>query len=315
MNDMVLVTGGAGFIGSHLVQSLLDCGYDVQVIDDLSTGRRDNLPSDVPLFEVDIRDAEGLERIFEETRFSQIFHLAAHIDVLESMKQPAEDASVNVVGTLNLLEQAIKHGVPRIINVSSYCAYGSPDHVPVTEDDPVRPLSFYGLSKLYAEQALMMAEGIEVVSFRGGNIYGPGQRVSGGGDGGLIPILFRSIIRRESPVLRGFGKSVRDYTYIDDACTCIRGGIGAPPGIYNIGTGKGTTGQEVWDIVSGICRERGYEIPSPDYRELSPGEIRQMVVSSEKARAAIGWVPKVDIRQGITASSDYYLSSMVMKDA
>src|SRR3954453_15059589 len=217
-----IVTGGAGFIGSNLGDALVERGDDVTVVDDLSTGRRENLEGALPrgtrLVEADIRDPEALRAIFADVRPEAAFHLAAQIDVRKSVADPAFDAAINVGGTINVLAAAHEAGVPRVVNTSSGGAiYGEAQTIPAPEDHPVAPEAPYGLSKFCAEHYCAIYQrmhGISTVSLRYGNVFGPRQDPLG--EAGVIAIFCGKLIDGEQPVIFGDGRQTRDYVYISD---------------------------------------------------------------------------------------------------
>jgi UDP-glucose 4-epimerase len=298
-----LVTGGAGFIGSNLVDALLDRGDEVTVVDDVSTGRRENLAPALErgaeLVEADIRDARAMLELFERVRPEVVFHLAAQIDVRHSMADPAADARVNVEGTINVLNAASAAGVRRFVNSSTGGAiYGEGQIVPAPEDHPVAPIAPYGMSKFCAESYCSMfrrIHGLSTVSLRYGNVYGPRQDPLG--EAGVIAIFCGKLLDGGQPTVYGDGLQTRDYDYVGDvvaANLAAAGTEGAGP--YNVGTGRETTVLELVDTLGEIEGGRPFEAQHAPER---PGEVRRIAIDPSRARDELGWEPRVGLREGL----------------
>ena len=297
-----LVTGGAGFIGSHLVDALLDRGDHVVVVDDLSTGRRENLDDAVAkgavLVETDITDAAAVAKAFETGRPEVVFHLAAQIDVRKSVADPAHDARVNVEGTITVLSASRPAGVRRFVNTSTGGAiYGEGRIVPAPEDHPVAPEAPYGQSKYAAEgycDLFTRLHGLSTVSLRYGNVYGPRQDPLG--EAGVIAIFCGRLRARERPIVFGDGLQVRDYVYVDDVVASnLLAAEADVTGQLNIGTGVETT---VLDLVEALAPHASASF-EPDHQPERPGEVRRIALDASRARAELGWEARVGLAEGI----------------
>jgi UDP-glucose 4-epimerase len=299
-----LVTGGAGFIGSNLVDALLDRGDDVAVVDSLVTGKESNLTGALErgavLHRGDIRDADNLLELFERERPEVVFHLAAQIDVRVSMERPGDDARTNVEGTVNVLEAARRTGARRVVFSSTGGAmYGETDQVPTPETVEPLPMSGYGQSKYCAERYLGMFErvyGLSSISLRFGNVYGPRQDPHG--EAGVIAIFCGRYYEGGRPKVFGDGTQTRDYIYVGDLVDAIlAAGDGDASGAINIGTAEETTVLELIDAV----REAG-DADNPFEPEFAParlGELERSCLAVERARHVLGWEAQVDVRAGI----------------
>jgi len=247
----VLVTGGAGFIGSHVVDGLLDTGHEVAVIDDLSSGRRENLPEDVPLYVRDVR--EGCAEVFDEFRPEVLCHQAAQMAVRRSVREPDFDADVNVLGTIRLLENCLSYGVGKVLFASTGGAiYGEQQEFPAPEDHPLQPVSPYGVSKLSGEHYLYFYHaqyGLPYVSLRYANVYGPRQEPHG--EAGVVAIFCGNLAIGQESTINGSGEQTRDYVYVGDVARANVLALGgdAPSGAYNIGTGKETSVVELYGLL------------------------------------------------------------------
>jgi UDP-glucose 4-epimerase len=297
-----LVTGGAGFIGSNLVDALLERGDEVTVIDDLSTGRDENLSAAVDagarLVEGDVRDPEGMREIVEDVRPERIFHLAAQIDVRKSAAQPALDAQVNVVGTINMLEAARAGGVARFVNTSTGGAiYGEGQIIPAPEDHPAAPEAPYGMSKQAAEgycELFRRLYGLSTVSLRLGNVYGPRQDPLG--EAGVVAIFCGKLLEGGRATVFGNGLQTRDYIYVGDVVSAqLAAAESQAGGPFNIGHGVETT---VLDVVEALGKldDRGLEY---DHAPERPGEVHRIAVDPSRARKELGWEPRVGLDQGL----------------
>jgi UDP-glucose 4-epimerase len=297
-----LVTGGAGFIGSNLVDALLERGDEVVVIDDISTGKRENLDealaSGAELAELDIRDAESVSEVVGSARPDAIFHLAAQIDVRKSVADPAHDAAINVGGTVNVLRAAQEHAVARIVNTSTGGAiYGEGQVLPAPEDHPVAPEAPYGLSKFCAEQYCELfrrLHGLNTVSLRYGNVFGPRQDPLG--EAGVIAIFCGALLENRTPQIFGSGEQTRDYVYVGDVVDAnLRAAESAATGSINIGRGVQTS---VLDIVTALARHshNGFRA---DHAPPRPGEVQHIYLDTSRAREELGWEAKVDLDQGL----------------
>jgi UDP-glucose 4-epimerase len=300
-----LVTGGAGFIGSNIVDALLERGDEVTVLDDLSTGRRENLEGALAggaaLVEADIRDAAGVREIVANARPEAIFHLAAQIDVRKSVADPAFDARINVEGTINMLNAALEAGVRRFVNTSTGGAiYGEGQILPAPEDHPVAPLAPYGASKFCAETycgLFRRLHGLSTVSLRYGNVYGPRQDPLG--EAGVIAIFCGKLLEGGRPTIFGDGTQTRDYDYVGDVVAANLAAASADgAGPYNVGTGIETS---VLDLVS-VLRDIGGDGASsfePIFEPARPGEVQRIAIDPSRARDELGWQPKVAVREGL----------------
>ena len=302
-----LVTGGAGFIGSNLVDALLARGDEVTVVDDLSTGRRENLEqalaNGAALEEVDIRDADAVGDVVGRTKPDVIFHLAAQIDVRKSVADPAGDARINVEGTANVLSAAQKHGVPRLVNTSTGGAiYGEGRQLPAPEDHPVAPEAPYGLSKFCAEQyceIFTRMHGLSTVSLRYGNVYGPRQDPLG--EAGVIAIFCGKLLEGGKATIFGDGKQTRDYVYVDDVVEAnLRAAESDATGAINIGLGKE---KSVLDIVE-VLNEHAPDGFEPDHAPERPGEVQHIALDPSRAREELGWEAQVELEDGLKRTLD-----------
>jgi UDP-glucose 4-epimerase len=302
-----LVTGGAGFIGSNLVDALLARGDEVTVVDDLSTGKRENLEealeNGAALEQIDIRGADALGEVVGRRRPDVIFHLAAQIDVRKSVADPANDARINVEGTANLLSAAQAQGVPRFVNTSTGGAiYGEPNMLPAPEDHPVAPEAPYGLSKFCAEQYCELftrLHGLSTVSLRYGNVYGPRQDPLG--EAGVIAIFCGAALDGGKATIFGDGKQTRDYIYVDDVVQAnLRAAESEVGGPINVGLGKE---KSVLDIVA-ILNEHAQDGFRPEHAPERLGEVRHSALDPSRAREELGWEAKVELEEGLRLTLD-----------
>lgn len=311
----ILVTGGAGFIGSHVVDALLAAGHQVVVVDNLSTGKRQNLNPAARFYEMDILSPD-LATVFRREGIEVVNHHAAQIDVRRSVAAPGEDARVNIQGLLNLLENCVRHGVKGFIFASSGgVVYGEPEALPVKEGFPKGPLSPYGVSKLSSEYYLYYfarTHGLPYVALRYGNVYGPRQDPHG--EAGVVAIFGQKMLRGEVPVIYGDGEQLRDYVYVADVVRANllaleKLGNGMSPKLlghldaaaYNIGTGRGTSVNELFLLlkrVVGYAGEAAYHPPRA-------GELRKIYLDATKAARELGWKPQVDLEEGLQRTVAY----------
>jgi UDP-glucose 4-epimerase len=295
-----LVTGGAGFIGSHLVERLVCLGHEVMVIDNFSTGRRENLPRSIGVAEIDLRDGEHLRAFFLEGRPDVVFHLAAQMNVRRSLENPAFDAEVNILGSLHVFEAASRARVARVVFASSGGAvYGEGVRIPCREIDLPRPISPYGVAKLAGEHyGRYFSDGgsFKFVSLRLANVYGPRQDPAG--EAGVVSIFLEQMQEGRSPTLFGCGRQTRDFVFVEDVVQAfIQAGVG-PPGIYNIGTGSETSIRELFGYIKEITDFAGEAEEEP----AIPGEVARNALCIGQARSALGWSPAVRLEAGLQAT-------------
>ncbi len=294
-----LVTGGAGFIGSNLVDALAERGDAVEVLDDLSTGKRDNLSeSGAKLHEADLRDAERVAAIVAEAAPDVIFHLGAQIDVRRAVADPAFDAAVNVGGTINVLEAARRAGVGRVVNSSTGGAiYGDAASIPTAEDYPPAPMAPYGQSKHSAEGYCGLygrLHGLSTVSLRYANVYGPRQDPHG--EGGVVAIFCGKLVEGGTPLAFGDGLQTRDYVFVGDVVAANLAAAGSDwTGACNIGTGTETTVVEL----AAALRELGDGPFELEHAPERPGEVIRSAVDPSLARDALGWEARVALPEGL----------------
>lgn len=299
-----LVTGGAGFIGPHLVDALLAEGHTVTVVDDLSHGRRTNLPDDVPLVEADIRTAD-LDAIVAEAAPEVIFHLAAQIDVRSSVEDPVGDATLNILATIRLAEAARRHGVRRIVHTSSGGAiYGRPE-LPVTESTVPDPESPYAASKYAGEIYLGTYRhlyGLECAFIAPANVYGPRQDPHG--EAGVVAIFCRNLLAGEPTRVFGDGGNTRDYVYVGDVVRAFILAAGtAGNGLrFNIGTGVETTDRRLHSLVA----EAAGAPDDPAFAPARLGDVPRSALDNTRAREVLGWEPETDLAAGIARTVEYF---------
>jgi UDP-glucose 4-epimerase len=305
-----VVTGGAGFIGSNLVDALLERGDDVTVIDDISTGRRENvaeaLGRGARLIESDIRDTEAMASVVAEAKPEVVYHLAAQIDVRVSTARPAFDAGINVLGTLNMLEAARAAGARRFVYTSTGGAiYGEADVLPTPEDAPLNPEAPYGQAKYAGEGYCALyrrLHGLSTVSVRLGNVYGPRQDPLG--EAGVIAIFCGRLLEGKRPTVFGDGKQTRDYIYVSDVVDAITAAAaaGEADGAFNVGRGAGTSVLELVDALGRLGEELGIrsrESFEPEFAPHRPGEVQNSTLDPAKARAELGFEAKVALAEGL----------------
>ena len=305
-SKIALVTGAAGFIGSHLVDRLIADGYSVTGIDDLSSGTLDNLPSGFDLRKMDIRDPE-VQSVVAELRPDIVFHLAAQISVSISAREPKLDADVNIGGALNLLEgiRTVDGKTVKIVYITSGgTAYGDPDVVPADESTPVRPLSPYGASKLAVETYLPIYEklcGLNYSIIRLANVYGPRQDPHG--EAGVVAIFAKAMLARKPLTIFGDGNDERDYIYVQDVVDAIaRAAEGTLPGPFNVGTGIGTITNRIFEVVAENCGHSEAANHGPDRL----GDVNRISLDPSKAKRELGWESQVSLEDGLKTTVDWF---------
>lgn len=303
----VLVTGGAGFIGSHVVDACLEAGHTVCVVDDLSTGKRANVNPRARLYVADIRDREAMDEIFAAERPEAICHLAAKANVRESMVAPILYAEVNILGSLVLLELARTYGTHKIVYASTGGAvYGEPEYLPVDEEHPVNPLDPYGASKHHVEHYLRIYRthfGIDYTILRFANVYGPRQDPLG--EAGVVAIWTHLMLKGEQAVVNGTGEQERDFVYVEDTARAnvlalTRGGGET----LNLGSGIGTSINALFDKLKAITGYQG----EPVYAPAKKGEVFRIYITGEKAKRVLGWEPQVTLEEGLRRTVEYFRS-------
>ncbi len=300
----VLVTGGAGFIGSHVVEELVNRDYDVIVVDNLRTGNLSNLKDvidNIKFERIDVTDPMALSSVMDGVDVA--IHLAAQTNVRYSMECPFDDMETNVVGTLNVAVQAARHDVEKVVYSSSGGAvYGEPEYLPVDEDHPTRPISNYGVSKLAGEHYLrVQAEEAEFdhVILRYANVYGPRQDPSG--EAGVISIFLERALKGKPLVVFGDGEQTRDFVYVEDVARVTADCVEKGEGVYNIGTGKETSVNEIIEMIENVVGEEVEVV----YDDPRPGEVRRIYLDVSKAESYLGFSPSVDLKEGISRTYEW----------
>ncbi len=293
----VLVTGGAGFIGSHVAEHLLARGHEVAVVDDLSTGKRENVPEKACFYEQDIRS--GCPEVFKKFCPEALFHQAAQMDVRRSVREPVFDAEVNVIGTIRLLENCLRYDVGKVIFASTGGAiYGEQYEFPAPEDHPQYPVSPYGVSKLAGERYLhfyQVQHGLPYVVLRYANVYGPRQDPHG--EAGVVAIFCGNLMAGRKSTIFGTGEQSRDYVYVGDVA---RANVLAleeevPSGAYNVGTGVETSVNELYEL---LREASGKDLP-PRHGPAKPGEQLRSSVNPSRALRDLGWRPEMELAEGL----------------
>jgi UDP-glucose 4-epimerase len=302
----IVVTGGAGFIGSHVIDAYRAAGHDVLVIDSLwehGGGRRANVPENVSLVHMDVRD-EAIGRIFADFAPEVVSHHAAQHSVAISVRDPLYDAQINVVGLLNVLECAQKSGVRKVIFASSGATFGTPERLPISEDTPQHPSSPYGITKMVGEHYLRFykaSRGLDFTALRYGNVYGPRQDPNG--EAGVISVFIGKFLARQPVRIDWDGDQTRDYVFVEDVArvnlAALERGSG---GCYEIGTGIRTSVNQVYRRLVEIT---GFEAPVI-HATQRPGDARDAQFDATRARSELGWAPSTDLPDGIRATYDYF---------
>jgi UDP-glucose 4-epimerase len=300
----ILITGGAGFIGSHVADALVDAGHEVHVLDNLSTGARENVPTQASLHVLDIRSTEAADLVRSE-RFDTLIHHAAQLDVRASVADPRYDADVNVGGFLNLMEAGRQSGLKKVIFASTGGAiYGEPTYTPQDEFHEQRPISPYGITKFTAEKYLYYYSyqfNIDAVCLRYANVYGPRQNAHG--DAGVVAIFARKMMEGEQPTINGTGQQTRDYVFVLDV---VRANLRAleydGSGVFNIGTSKETTVGVLFDTLNRLTDARLERTYGPG----KPGEQQRSVLSYERAQRDLGWTPEVSLEDGLSQTVAWF---------
>jgi len=299
----ILVTGGAGFIGSNVVDAYLAEGHSVAVVDDLSTGKKSNLDSRVEFYDADIRDNGALTQIFDKFQPEIISHQAAKADVRESLQKPQLYADVNIIGSLNLLEHARRVGTKKIIYAGTGGAtYGEPQYLPVNEEHPVNPLDPYGASKHQVEHYLFLYHhnyGLNYTVLRYPNVYGPRQNPFG--EAGVIAIFTYKMLNGETPTIFGNGEKQRDFCYVGDVARANVLSLDKGDNqIYNIGSGVGTSINTIYEKLQ---KATGFTQPA-HYAPDKPGEVSKIYLDPTKAKRDLGWEVTVSLDEGLQRTVD-----------
>jgi UDP-glucose 4-epimerase len=301
-----IVTGGAGFIGSHVVDALLAKGWAVTVVDDLSAGDRARVAAEAELHELDIVDLQRLSALAAEVEPSAIFHLAAQASVVASVADPGRDCEVNVQGTLNVVEVAARHRAPVVFTSTGGALYGDEAPMPTAEDRIPAPLSPYGASKWAGEAYVntwSLSSGIPHAVCRLGNVYGPRQ--SPHGEAGVVAIFSHHLYTGKAPKLYGHGKPTRDYVYVGDVVDALLGASGHT-GTYNVATGVETDVSTIWNELQSAAEHANAPGAAPDpgslqpeLADLRPGELQHSRLDISRAERELGWTPQVPIADGL----------------
>jgi UDP-glucose 4-epimerase len=300
----ILVTGGAGFIASHVVDAYIERGHEVVVVDDLSTGRKQNLNPKAEFHELRIQDAK-IGELFAQHRFDVVNHHAAQMDVRRSVSDPIFDANINVLGMLNLLQNSIQNDVKKFVFSSTGGAiYGEQDYFPADENHPTWPISPYGITKLTGEKYLFYYKqvfNLQHVIFRYANVYGPRQNPHG--EAGVVAIFSQRLLAGERPVINGEGKQTRDYVYVGDL---VRANVMAldydNSDIFNIGTGKETDVNALFHLLKNAAGSKAEEAHGP----AKAGEQMRSCLSYAKIEKTLGWKPEVDLSRGLQLTVDFF---------
>lgn len=299
-----LITGGAGFIGSHVADMMVQHGLEVVVVDDLSSGKKENVNPAARFYEVDICSPK-LSEVFEKEKPDLVHHLAAQISVADSVRNPVHDAMVNVVGSVNLLQNCVKYGVKKVVFSSSGgTVYGATEHLPAVEDLPFSAMSPYGVTKICMEYYLpyyKAEHGLNYTVLRYSNVYGPRQDPLG--EAGVVAIFVQAMLSGKTPTINGDGRYVRDYVYAGDVArvnylAIDRGDCDC----FNIGTGVETDVNHLCDMIAEIT---GFG-DKPVYGPARPGDLRRNFLNASKAERILGWRPEVPLAEGLKKTVEYF---------
>lgn len=313
----VLVTGGAGFIGSHIIDLLKQKGHAPFAVDDLSSGHRENLPAGVPLHVADIRNPEALARVFDEVRPEAVCHQAAQMSVSRSVREPGFDAEVNVLGLVRVLENSVRVGAKKFVFASSGGVLYGDVTVPAVETNPARPISPYGISKWAGELYLNFfttEHPLQAVALRYSNVYGPRQNPHG--EAGVVAIFSQKMLRNEAGTVNGDGLYIRDYVYVTDVARAnvlaLERDLSKRFTPLNVGTGLGTDVNQLAAKVRELCsdwlRRQGKPdaIPEPNHGPARAGDLRSNLVNAALAGQVLGWKPEVELTAGLRTAVEWF---------
>ncbi|MCS7053446.1 MAG: NAD-dependent epimerase/dehydratase family protein [Ignavibacterium sp.] len=305
----ILVTGGAGFIASHITDAFIEEGHQVVVLDDLSSGFEKNINSKAKFVKGDICDKELVEKLFSDENFDIVNHHAAQMDVRRSVKDPTFDANTNIIGTINLLQNAIKYNVKKFMFASTGGAvYGEQSYFPADENHPTQPRSPYGISKLAVEKYLYFynAEyGLNYTVLRYANIYGPRQNPFG--EAGVVAIFTTKLLKDEQPIINGSGEQTRDYVFVGDVVKANLLTLNETSNdIYNVGTGIETNVNQLFHKLNNIIGANKEEKHGP----AAPGEQMRSVITSEKLFKKFGWKPSTSLDEGLKLTVDFFRNNL-----
>lgn len=301
----ILITGGAGFIGSHTAEYLLTKGFEIIIVDDLSTGHKENIPKKAEFIEADIK-YNKIDNIFSEIKPEFVIHFAAQLDVRKSVKDPFYDANTNIFGTLNLLENSVKNNVKKFIMISSAGVMYGDTTEPATEEYPALPLSPYGVTKLAGESYLRTYKfnyDLNYNILRFTNVYGPRQDPHG--EAGVVAIFAGQMIKKQRSKLFGFGKLERDYVFVGDVVRAVFQSLSNGNGeIFNISTAKAISVKQLYDIMSSNFQD----LLEPELLPGRPGEQKRSIASYNKAEKILNWKPEISLENGLTETVKYFQS-------
>lgn len=303
----ILITGGAGFLGSHVVEFLVSEGHDVTVLDNLTTGLRNNVHPKARLVVGDVR--ESLSTVFTSVLPDVVVHLAAQVSVPSSLKQPGDDLAVNLAGSVNVIEESARTGVQKLVVVSSAAVYGAPQSIPLTEDNATTPLSPYGLSKLSSEHYVRLlcdSHRIRYTILRPANIYGTRQLAEG--DGAVIPSFLKRFLNGTDPIIHGAGNQTRDFLYVSDMAHAISQALTRADGLtLNVSSGTGVSILSLWTILAKLTDWKREPVFGPS----RPGDILHSVMANDAARVHLNWEPQVRLTYGLEQTVTWAVEHMV----
>jgi UDP-glucose 4-epimerase len=304
MEKTILIVGGAGFVGSHLADRLITEGYSVAIVDNLSSGVKKNVNNKARFYKIDICNSE-ISDIFEKEKPKIVFHLAAQIDLRRSVENPIEDANINILGSLNVLDNCIKYKIEKIVFASSGGAiYGDADIIPTPEDYPEYPLSPYGINKLTVEKYLnyyYKIFGLPFVSLRFSNIYGPRQNSKG--EAGVVAIFCDKMLSKKQPIIYGNGEQTRDFVYVEDVVDALVLAINSKKiGIFNIGSTKETDINTIFEKIRKIMNSACEEVHIP----AKIGEQKRSCLDCHRAKNELGWEPKYNLEKGLEETVKWF---------
>jgi len=307
----VLVTGGAGFLGSHLVEALLARGDRVVVLDDLSTGTREHVPADAELVRADVADANAVASVFSRGRFELVLHVAGQASIPQSFARPVRDLRTNVEGTVNAIESCVASGVPRLVYASSMTVYGEPEQVPTPEGARCRPVSYYGVTKYAAERYVQVAGArtdvdLAVTSLRMFNVYGERQSLTNPYQG-VLAIFIGNVLRGEPITIHSDGRQTRDFVYVGDvveAWLAAAGEDSARDGVYNVGSGVETS---IVDLADGVLAALGRSRDDYEVRTgpAQRGDQRRAAADVTALREGVGWTPRTPTAEGLERTVEW----------